>query len=68
MPKPFINKTGNGCHAHLSIWEKKGKNLFLDKKDQLGLSKTAYHFMGGIMYSAEALTAWFKSYFYAKTF
>ena len=60
MPKPFINKTGNGCHAHLSVWDKKGKNLFLDKKDKLGLSKTAYHFMGGIMNSAEALTAWFN--------
>jgi len=60
MPKPFINKTGNGCHAHLSVWNKKGKNLFLDKKNKLGLSKTAYHFMGGIMNSAEALTAWFN--------
>ncbi|MFL2509654.1 MAG: type III glutamate--ammonia ligase [Alphaproteobacteria bacterium] len=60
MPKPFINKTGNGCHAHLSVWNKKGKNLFLDKKDKLGLSKTAYNFMGGIINSAEALTAWFN--------
>ena len=60
MPKPFINKTGNGCHAHLSVWNKKGNNLFLDKKDKLGLSKTAYNFMGGIMNSAEALTAWFN--------
>ena len=60
MPKPFINKTGNGCHAHLSIWNTKGKNLFLDKKDKLGLSKTAYQFMGGIMNSTEALTAWFN--------
>ena len=60
MPKPFLNKTGNGCHAHLSVWDKKGKNLFADKKDQLGLSKTAYNFMGGIMNSAEALTAWFN--------
>ena len=60
MPKPFENKTGNGCHAHLSVWDKKGKNLFLDKKDKLGLSKTAYKFMGGIMHSAEALTAWFN--------
>ena len=60
MPKPFLNKTGNGCHAHLSVWNKKGKNLFEDKKDKLGLSKTAYHFMGGIINSAEALTAWFN--------
>ena len=34
--------------------------MFLDKKDKLGLSKTAYKFMGGIMHSAEALTAWFN--------
>ena len=60
MPKPFLNKTGNGCHAHLSVWDKKGKNLFADKNDKLGLSKTAYNFMGGIMNSAEALTAWFN--------
>ena len=60
MPKPFLNKTGNGCHAHLSIWNKKGKNLFLDSKDNLGLSKIAYNFMGGIMNSAGALSAWFN--------
>ena len=60
MPKPFLNKTGNGCHAHLSVWNKKGKNIFADNKDKLGLSKIAYNFMGGIMNSAEALTAWFN--------
>ena len=60
MPKPFLNKTGNGCHAHLSVWNKKGKNLFADKKDSLGLSKIAYNFMSGIINSAEALTAWFN--------
>ena len=60
MPKPFLNKTGNGCHAHLSIWNKQGKNLFFNNKDELGLSKIAYNFMGGIMHSAEALTAWFN--------
>ena len=60
MPKPFVGKTGNGCHAHISIWNRKKKNLFLDKKDNLGLSKIAYNFMGGIINSAEALTAWFN--------
>ena len=54
MPKPFLNKTGNGCHAHLSVWDKKGKNLFADKNDKLALSKKAYNFMGGIMHSTEA--------------
>ena len=60
MPKPFANKTGNGCHAHISLWNKTKKNLFLNKKDQLGLSGLAYNFMGGIINSAEALTAWFN--------
>ena len=60
MPKPFVGKTGNGCHAHISVWNKNRKNLFLNKKDNLGLSKIAYNFMGGIINSAEALTAWFN--------
>ena len=60
MPKPFPGKTGNGCHAHISIWNKNKKNLFLNNKDTLGLSQTAYNFMGGIIHSAEALTAWFN--------
>ncbi|MFL2520192.1 MAG: type III glutamate--ammonia ligase [Alphaproteobacteria bacterium] len=60
MPKPFSNKTGNGCHAHISLWDNKDKNIFLDKKDKLGISKTGYNFIGGIINSAEALTAWFN--------
>ena len=45
MPKPFENLTGNGCHAQISIWEGK-KNKFLDKSNELGLSKMAYNFLG----------------------
>tara|TARA_B100001123_G_scaffold438336_1_gene572985 strand:+ start:950 stop:2275 length:1326 start_codon:yes stop_codon:yes gene_type:complete len=60
MPKPFTNRTGNGCHAHISLWNKSGKNLFLNKKDSLGLSNLAYNFMGGIINSAQALSAWFN--------
>ena len=58
MPKPFEHLTGNGCHAHLSAWDKAGKkNLFLSKRDDLGLSKMAYKFLGGVMHSADALAA-----------
>jgi glutamine synthetase len=58
MPKPFVNLTGSGCHMHTSLWStKSGSNLFEDKKNELGLSKTAYQFIGGIMHSAEALCA-----------
>ncbi|MBA2490978.1 MAG: type III glutamate--ammonia ligase [Gammaproteobacteria bacterium] len=61
MPKPFINLTGNGCHAHVSLWDKSGrKNLFHDPKGELSLSKLAYHFLGGIMHNAEALCSIFN--------
>lgn len=58
MPKPFSNLTGNGCHAHVSLWDKTGKkNLFLNKRDELGLSKLAYNFLGGIMQHATSMCA-----------
>jgi glutamine synthetase len=61
MPKPFSNLTGNGCHAHVSIWDKTGKkNLFHDRKGELGLSSMAYNFLGGIMHSVEELASIFN--------
>jgi glutamine synthetase type III len=60
MPKPFMALTGNGCHTHVSVWDKTGKkNLFADDKGELGLSSLAYNFLGGVLGSAEALTALF---------
>ena len=59
MPKPFENLTGNGCHAHISLWQG-DKNIFLDKGDRFGLSKIAYNFLGGILHSAESLSAFFN--------
>ena len=59
MPKPFENLTGNGCHAHISLWKGK-KNIFLDKSDKLGLSKIAYYFLGGVMKNADSLSAFFN--------
>ena len=61
MPKPFSNLTGNGCHAHVSVWDKTGQNnVFEDTGDEMGLSKTAYHFLGGILHNGQALTAVFN--------
>lgn len=58
MPKPFMGLTGNGCHAHISVWDKSGKvNRFADDKAQLGLSDQGRHFLGGIMAHAPALAA-----------
>jgi len=59
MPKPFENLTGNGCHAHVSVWKDK-KNVFLDNSDKLGLSKIAYNFLGGVIKNAESLSAFFN--------
>ncbi len=60
MPKPFANLTGNGCHAHVSVWDKAGKkNLFLNKRDEMGLSKLAYQFLAGVLHSADSMAAIF---------
>ncbi len=58
MPKPVPGLTGNGCHAHISVWDLKGKtNAFADDSKELGLSDQGRHFLGGIMKHASALAA-----------
>jgi len=59
MPKPFQNLTGNGCHAHVSLWNEKS-NKFLDTGDRYGLSRLAYNFLGGIMKLGRPLSAFFN--------
>jgi glutamine synthetase len=58
MPKPFTHLTGNGCHFHMSLW-RDGVNVFLDESDPrgLGLSETAYRFIGGLKAHARAYSA-----------
>jgi len=58
MPKPFADLTGNGCHMHVSAWDQTGKkNLFEDKKGELGVSKLGYSFLGGMLAHAPAMCA-----------
>ncbi|MDB3948654.1 type III glutamate--ammonia ligase [Paracoccaceae bacterium] len=61
MPKPIEGLTGNGCHAHVSVWDGAGnaakKNVFADDAMDLGLSQSGRHFLGGIMKHASALAA-----------
>lgn len=58
MPKPFKDLTGNGCHAHISVWDVEGKtNAFADAAMPFGLSERGRHFLGGIMKHASALAA-----------
>lgn len=56
MPKPFSDLTGSGCHAHVSLWNG-NQNVFEDNAGELGVSTIGYHFIGGVIYSADALAA-----------
>jgi len=62
MPKPIEGLTGNGCHAHVSVWDMDGKtNAFAGdgggQIGEVGLSEQGGYFLGGIMKHASALAA-----------
>ena len=58
MPKPIESLTGNGCHAHISVWDLTGQNnIFADDSEDLGLSKRGLNFLGGIVAHASSMTA-----------
>ncbi|MCT4556431.1 MAG: type III glutamate--ammonia ligase [Pelagimonas sp.] len=65
MPKPVEGLTGNGCHAHISVWDAPGPdsktNVFAGdaggQVGEVGLSEKGGHFLGGIMKHASALAA-----------
>jgi glutamine synthetase len=58
MPKPFHDGYGAGLHTHISLTDdKKTQNLFYDPKGNYGISKTALHFIAGILTHAKALAA-----------
>ncbi len=61
MPKPFADKTGSGLHLHLSLTSG-GNPVFpadpaAEDRRGLGLSETAYGFIGGVLDHACALQA-----------
>ena len=57
MPKPFDHLTGNGCHMHISLWNRQqGTNLFHDARTRSWGSPLAYTFIGGLLHSADALS------------
>ena len=55
MPKPFYGKNGSGMHMHFSLWDHTNNcNAFYSKDDPYYLSKTARHFIAGVLkYIAE---------------
>jgi glutamine synthetase len=64
MPKPFADRTGNGAHFNMSLYDlKSGKNLFARSPEEdprgLGLSELGYYFIGGLLRHGRALCAAF---------
>ena len=55
MPKPKFGINGSGMHLNMSI-SRDGINVFQDAKDEYGLSKEAYYFIGGLMKHMKAIT------------
>ena len=55
MPKPKYGINGSGMHINMSL-SRDGINIFQDAKDEHGLSKEAYCFIGGIMKHMKAIT------------
>jgi glutamine synthetase len=54
LPKPVFGQNGSGMHIHQSLW-KDGKPIFHDP--EVGLSKIALYYIGGILKHARALNA-----------
>ena len=58
MPKPFHDGYGAGLHTHVSVTdERKRTSMFYDEKGRYGVSKTALHFIGGVLAHARGLAA-----------
>lgn len=55
MPKPKYGAAGSGMHINMSL-SKNGKNIFQDENGELGLSKEAYYFIGGLLKHIKAMT------------
>ncbi|HJQ19916.1 MAG TPA: type I glutamate--ammonia ligase [Gemmatimonadaceae bacterium] len=56
MPKPIFGQNGSGMHTHQSLFRGK-ENAFWDRDAQWQLSKTALHYIGGLLQHARGMCA-----------
>jgi glutamine synthetase len=56
MPKPFTEHPGSGMHTHMSLFEG-DTNAFFEPSGHYRLSKTAKHFIAGLLRHAPEITA-----------
>lgn len=58
MPKPFADLWGSGAHFNMSLEDaRSGDNIFRDATDSTQWTKETYHFIGGVLAHAPALSA-----------
>jgi glutamine synthetase len=56
MPKPVFGQNGSGMHTHQSLF-RLGQNAFWDPQQEWELSRTALHYIGGLLRHARAMCA-----------
>ncbi len=56
-PVVFAGLVGNGAHLHLSLWDRRGRNLFHGGRGPEGMTRKAEAFTAGVLASMPALTA-----------
>ncbi len=65
MPKPLKGENGSGMHVHQSLF-KGDQNMFHDKNEKYHLSRTARHYMAGLLKYAPEMAIvtnqWVNSY------
>ena len=65
MPKPVAGVNGSGMHTHQSLFEG-DRNAFFDAADEYHLSKTAKHYVAGLLRHGPEITLltnqWVNSY------
>jgi len=56
MPKPIFGQNGSGMHTHQSLFTGRD-NAFWDQRAEWELSKTALHYIGGLLRHARGMCA-----------
>jgi glutamine synthetase len=56
MPKPIFGQNGSGMHTHQSLFRGR-ENAFYDPKAEWQLSRTALHYIGGLLRHGRGLCA-----------
>ena len=56
MPKPIFGQNGSGMHTHQSLFKGR-ENAFWDQSAEWELSKTALHYIGGLLRHARGMCA-----------